>query len=92
MTSLDTKQLIERLRERAEYNLATCDCDKCISSPCVRCLDAAVETEAADALSALQDEEIARLKAALEEIVDADVAGGPNPYDIARTALGVDRG
>jgi ubiquinone biosynthesis protein UbiJ len=44
--------LVERLRDRAEYNLATCMCDLC-AEQCVRCKDAAVQTEAADALEAL---------------------------------------
>ncbi len=44
--------LVERLRDRAEYNFGSCMCDLC-AEQCVRCKDAAVQTEAADAIESL---------------------------------------
>jgi hypothetical protein len=55
--------LVRRLRDRAEYNFGSCMCDLC-AEQCVRCKDAAVQTEAADAIESLT----ARLAAAEEAL------------------------
>lgn len=93
MTSPDTKQLIERLLYAATYEIG----------PSTRLRDKATMLEAADALSALQqpderDEEIARLREALESIavdpmLSVNARLGPSEMrSVARTALGVDHG
>ena len=65
------QDLIERLRERSNYNLAHCDCDKCLEGPCVRCQDAAVQAEAAETLTTAQAEAEA-LRARVAELEGAE--------------------
>ncbi len=71
----DEKDIVARLGERAEYNMATCACVNCMMSPCVNCQGAAIEQEAAAEILSLRAQlseargEVAQIVAWLRNVV-----------------------